>query len=202
MSQIISCSSIQQAANSRLLSVGSTWYLKWIMFFYSPYHNPLIFTPAKIHPSSLFAWCCRPHLALYKIFLYYGVLYSWNTPRFSNCCVFPYNLATSFPQNSPSTPRFNAIRKYMNCIPTSRMGHVVRMGEGRGVHRVLVGKPEGKRPLGRPRCRWEDNIKMDLKELGGTCGDWMELAQDRDSWWALVGTVRNLWVPKCGEFLD
>ena len=64
-------------------------------------------------------------------------------------------------------------------------GHVVCMGEGRGVHRVLVGKPEGKRPLGRPRCRWEDNIKMDLQEVGGGCGDWMELAQDRDTWWAL-----------------
>ena len=60
-------------------------------------------------------------------------------------------------------------------------GHVARMGEGRGVHRILVGKPEGKRPLGRPRRRWEDNIKMDL-EVGGGCGDWMELAQDRDRW--------------------
>ena len=54
--------------------------------------------------------------------------------------------------------------------------HVARMGEGRGVHRVLVGKPEGKRPLGRPRRRWEDNIKMDLQEVGGGCEDWMELA--------------------------
>ena len=58
--------------------------------------------------------------------------------------------------------------------------HVARMGQGRGVHRVLVGKPEGKRPLGRPRRRWEDNIKIDLQEVGGVCGDWMELAQDRD----------------------
>jgi hypothetical protein len=70
------------------------------------------------------------------------------------------------------------------------------MGEGRGVHRVLVGKPEGKRPLGRSRCRWEDNIKMDLQEFGGSCGDWMELAQDRDRWRALVGMVRSLRVPK------
>jgi hypothetical protein len=54
------------------------------------------------------------------------------------------------------------------------------MGEDRGVHRVLVGKPEGKRPMGRPRCRWEDNIKMDLQKVGGDRGDWMELAQDRD----------------------
>ena len=75
-------------------------------------------------------------------------------------------------------------------------GHVARMGEGRVVHRVLVGKPEGKRPLGRPRSRWEDNIKMDLREMGGSCGDWMELAQDRERWRALVGTVRNLRVPK------
>ena len=65
-----------------------------------------------------------------------------------------------------------------------------------GVHRVLVGKPEGKRPLGRPRRRWEDNIKMYLQEVGGSCGDWMELAQDRDRWRALVGTVSNLRVPK------
>ena len=74
-------------------------------------------------------------------------------------------------------------------------GHVALMGKDRGVHRVLVGKPEGKRPLGRPRRRWEDNIKMDLQEVGGVCGDWMELAQDRDGWWALVGTVRNFRVP-------
>ena len=66
-------------------------------------------------------------------------------------------------------------------------------GGGKGVHRVLVGKPEGKRPLGRPRCRWEVSIKMDLQEVGGG-GDWMELAQDRDWWWALVNTVMNLQV--------
>ena len=62
--------------------------------------------------------------------------------------------------------------------------------------RVLVGKPEGKRPLGRPRRRWEDNIKIDLQEVGGGCGEWVELVQDRDGWRALVSTVRNLWVPK------
>jgi hypothetical protein len=64
------------------------------------------------------------------------------------------------------------------------------------MHSVLVGKPERKRPLGRPRRRWEDNIKMDLQEVGGNCGDWMEVAQDRDRWRALVGKVRNLRVPK------
>ena len=71
---------------------------------------------------------------------------------------------------------------------------MARMGEGRGVHRALMGKPKGKRPLGRPRCRWVDNIKMDLQEVGGG-GDWMELAQDRDRWRALVNTVMNLRVP-------
>jgi hypothetical protein len=69
------------------------------------------------------------------------------------------------------------------------------MGEERGVHSVLVGKPEGKRPLGRPRRRWEDNIKMDLQEAGGCGEDWMELAQDRDRWQALACTVKNLRVP-------
>ena len=75
-------------------------------------------------------------------------------------------------------------------------GHVARMGERRGVHRVLVGNPEGKRPMGRPRRRWEDNNKMDLQEVERGFGDWMELAQDRESWRALVSTVRNLRVPK------
>jgi len=75
------------------------------------------------------------------------------------------------------------------------IGHVVRMGERRGVYRVLVGKPEGKRPLGRPRRRWEDNIKMDLQEVG--CGDmdWIEVAEDRDRCRALVIVVMNLRVP-------
>jgi hypothetical protein len=74
-------------------------------------------------------------------------------------------------------------------------GHMARMGEEIGVHRVLVGKPEGKRPLGRPIRRWEDNIKMDVEAVGGGGGDWMELAQDRDRWRALVSTVKNLRVP-------
>jgi hypothetical protein len=68
-------------------------------------------------------------------------------------------------------------------------------GARRGVYRVLVGKPEGKRPLGRPRRRWEDNIKRDLEEVGGGCGDWRERAQNRDRWRALVNTVMNSRVP-------
>jgi len=74
-------------------------------------------------------------------------------------------------------------------------GHVARVGERRGIYRVLVGKSEGKRPLGKHRRRWEDYMKMDLKELG--CGglDWIELAQDRDRWLALVNAVMNLRVP-------
>ena len=73
---------------------------------------------------------------------------------------------------------------------------MARMGEGRGVHRVLVGRPEGKRPLGRPRRRWEDNIMIGLQKVGGGFEDWMELAQVRNRWRALVSTVMNVRVPK------
>ena len=72
---------------------------------------------------------------------------------------------------------------------------MARMEEGRGVHKVLVGKPEGKSPLGRPRRRWEENIKMDLQEVGRSCRDWMELAEDRYRWRALVSTGMNFRVP-------
>ena len=74
-------------------------------------------------------------------------------------------------------------------------GHVARMGEGRGVYRVLVGKPEGRRPLGRPRPRWVDNIRMDLHEVGCGYMGWIGLVQDRDSWRTLVSAVMNLRVP-------
>ena len=69
-------------------------------------------------------------------------------------------------------------------------------GRGEGCTGFWLGKPEGKRPMGRPRRRWEDNIKMDLQEVVEGCGDWMEFAQDRDRWRALVSTVMNLGVPK------
>jgi hypothetical protein len=75
------------------------------------------------------------------------------------------------------------------------VGHIMRVGDGRGVYRVLRGKPERKSPLGRPRHRWEDNIKVDLQEVGYGVIDWMELVQDRDRWRALVNVVVNLWVP-------
>jgi hypothetical protein len=76
-------------------------------------------------------------------------------------------------------------------------GHVARMGEGRGAYRILVGRPEGRRPLGRPRCRWNDNIKMDLQEVEWGRGmDWIDMAQDRDRWRAVVNAVMNLWLHK------
>jgi hypothetical protein len=74
-------------------------------------------------------------------------------------------------------------------------GHVARMGETRNLYKILVGKPERKTPLGRPRHRWADNIKMGLREIGWDGMDWIDLAQDRDQWRALVNTVMNLRVP-------
>ena len=83
----------------------------------------------------------------------------------------------------------------MRVIKSRRMrwaGHVARMGEERGVYRVLVRKPEAKRPLGKPRRRWVDNIRMDLQDMGCGYMDWIGLAQDRDRWWTLVSEVMNL----------
>jgi hypothetical protein len=74
-------------------------------------------------------------------------------------------------------------------------GHVAGMGEGRAVCRVLVGRPEGKRPLGRSRCRWEDNINIDLREIKINLVNWIRLAQDWVQWWAFVNTVLNLRIP-------
>jgi hypothetical protein len=70
-------------------------------------------------------------------------------------------------------------------------GHMAGMGGGRNVYRLLVGKPEGKRPLERPRHRWEDGIKMDIREFGWGVVEWIHLAQDRDCWWAVVNVVIN-----------
>jgi hypothetical protein len=92
----------------------------------------------------------------------------------------------------------NSSPNIIRVIKSRRMrwaGYVARMGEGSGVYRVLVGRPEGKRPLGRPRRRWEDNIKMDLGEIGIDGANWIRLAQDRVQWWAFVNTVMNLRVP-------
>jgi hypothetical protein len=91
--------------------------------------------------------------------------------------------------SSPSTIRIIKSRR-MRCA-----GHVARMGKKRNAYRLLVGKPEGKRPLGRPRHRWMDNIKMDLLEKRLSGVDWIGLAQDRYRWRALVNSVMNLWVP-------
>jgi len=90
-------------------------------------------------------------------------------------------------------------------IKSSRMrwaGHVARMGEEMGVYRVFLGKPEGRRPLGRPRRRWVDNIRMDLQDVGCGYMDWIGLAQDRDRWRTLANVVMNLRVPRnAGNFL-
>jgi hypothetical protein len=96
------------------------------------------------------------------------------------------------PHNLYSSP--NIIRM----IKSRRLrwvGHVARMGAKRIAYNRLVGKPAGKSPLQRPRCRWVDNIKIDLREIGWDCMDWINLAQDRDQWRALVNKVMNLWVP-------
>jgi len=117
------------------------------------------------------------------------------------CCGFPFlefcsrisvlhNEELSDPYSLPNIVRVVKSRR-MRCA-----GHVASLGQGRVMYRVLVGKPEGKRPMGRPRRRWEDNIKIDLQEVGGGCGDWMELAQVRYRWRAIVCTVMNFRVPK------
>jgi hypothetical protein len=91
--------------------------------------------------------------------------------------------------SSPSIIRMIKLRRMRWAV------HVARMGEKRNAYRILVGKPEGKRQLGRPRRRWVDNIKMDLREIGWDGMDWIGLAEDRDQWRALVNTVMNLQVP-------
>jgi hypothetical protein len=88
-----------------------------------------------------------------------------------------------------------SIIRMINSRRMRMAGHVARMGAKSNAYRILVGKPEGKRPLGRPRHRWVDNIKMDLREIGWDGMDWIDLAHDRDQWRVLVNTVINLHVP-------
>jgi hypothetical protein len=93
----------------------------------------------------------------------------------------------------------NSSPNIVRVIKSRRMrwaGHVARMVEGGGIYRVLVGRPEGKRPLGRHRRRWEDNIKLDLREIGIDGANWIRLAQNRVQWWTFVNTVINLQVPQ------
>ena len=104
------------------------------------------------------------------------------------------NLLSSTFVYSPTDALVNCLKNNFK-IYIKWAGHVARMGEGRDVCRVLVGKPEGRRPLGRSRHRREDNIRMNLWEVGCGCVAWMELAQDRDRWRALVSVVMNLRVP-------
>jgi hypothetical protein len=112
-------------------------------------------------------------------------------------CVFNYTYCTICILHNEELHLYSS-PNIVQVIKSRKMGwvgHVARMGEERCVYRVLVGKREGKRPWGRPRCRWKDNIGMDLQEV--VCGgvDWIGLAQDRDRWRALVNVVMNLWVP-------
>jgi transcription termination factor 2 len=90
---------------------------------------------------------------------------------------------------------FTSIVRVIKARRMRWVGHVAGMGEVRGAYNILVGRPEGRRPLGKPRRRWKDNIKMDLREIGFEDVDWIHLAQDRDRWQALVNMVMNLWVP-------
>ena len=120
--------------------------------------------------------CCSAGTALVRIATRYGL----DRPGFES-----RKRKEIFLFSKTSRPALGPTQLSIQCVS----------GWGRGLHRVLIGKPEGKRPLGRPRRRWEDNIKMDLREVGGGGGDWMELAEDRDRWRALVGTMRNLRVP-------
>jgi hypothetical protein len=86
--------------------------------------------------------------------------------------------------------------KYNDQVKEDKMGRACRLtGEKRNAYRILVGKPEGKRPLGRRRCRWVDNIKMDLREIEWGGMDWIDVSWDRDQWKVLVNTVMKLWVP-------
>jgi hypothetical protein len=130
---------------------------------------------------------------LHKIFFFPTGFYSpYRTFAFLNGLLDPQTFGrTPWLGDQSNTRPPNIVR----VIKAKRMrwaGHVALMGEGRGVYRVLVGKPKGKRPLGRPRHRWEDNIKKDLREIGIYEANWIQLAQDRVQWPAFVNAVLNL----------
>jgi len=129
------------------------------------------------------------------LFICYGML---SSNRLSLTNFFRFNIVSIW-ENRALTPYFSGdkIEKFRWA------GHVARMGEKIGVYRALVGKPEEKRPLWRPRHGWEDNIKMDLQEVGMVGMDWIELVRDKDRWRELVSAVINASGSiKCGEFLD
>ena len=111
------------------------------------------------------------------------------------CYLWPAQLSQYFYTLSPKQRSSPNIFRVVKSRRMRWAGHVARVVERRGVYRLLVGKPEGRRPLGRPRRGWEDNIKMDLQELGYRGMDWIQLAQDRDRCRALVNTVMKLRVP-------
>ena len=167
------------------MSVIRYTYILYIFVYIAEISTLYVIRYTYIPYTSLISSLCN--------FLHSPVTSSLLGPNTFLNTLFSNTLSLTFLSDLYSLP--NIVR----VVKSRRMrwvGHVARMGEGRGVYRVLVGKPEGKEPLGRPRRRWENNIKMDLQEVGGGCGDWMELAQDRDRWRALVSTVMNFRVPK------
>jgi hypothetical protein len=118
------------------------------------------------------------------------------TSEYAKCINFEGGTVFGLQDNSRNI--LHSSPSIIRIIKSGRMrwaGHVARMGEKRNAYRILVGKPEGKRPLGRPRRRWVDNIKMDLREIEWDGLDWIDLSQDRDQWRAPVNTVLNLRVP-------
>jgi len=134
---------------------------------------------AHVMPFLLYLKICVNGFIKFHVILYfYLFLYT--------CLILLYGLLSLW-----SSP----IVRVINSRRMSWAGHVARMDEGGSVYRVLVRRPEGKRPLGRPRRRWEDNIKMDLREIDINGGNWFQLAQDRVQWWAIMNTVVNLRVP-------
>ena len=126
-------------------------------------------------------------------------IYTADSPRNNECQVAQYADDTViFTADINIENAYIKLQNYFNKVKSRRLrwaGHVAHMEQSRNAYRVLVGKPEGKRPLGRPRRRWEDNIKIDLREVGCDPGEWIDLAEDRDQWTAYVSEIMNLRVP-------